>query len=456
MSSFSVTGLNSGLDYNAIIKRILDVARRPAYRLAGRQEEYRNTISVYGDISEKLSALNDLAEKLGGSAGFNLFNAASSDESVLDVSASTSATAGNFSVTNITSLAQGEKELHSGVADTATVVNSSGADLAFQYSYAGTQRTITVPDGATLADLKGLINNDSGNPGVSASILYDGSSHRLVLTGNDTGSGKTITIDAGTTLDGTGSVDFRSTEFTEAMKAQGAAFMVDGIAMTRSTNLISDIYEGVSITLKKASLAGEAATVSISRDSEAIKANIEEFVNAYNEIVSLISDKSLYDSEAKSGGPLTGDSTARSILSGLRGVIIKGVGGLPQGMSALSNLGISSGRDGKLSLDSTVLEERLASDLEGASDIFGAAGGISEQMTGFIDKLTDSVDGRIVLRKKSLESMISAFDKDIERIEARLDRLEEDLTRQFAGLEGLIGTLNAQGSFLMNQLNAWS
>ena len=148
-------------------------------------------------------------------------------------------------------------------------MNNSGSDKVFQYTYATTQRSLTVATGATLEGLRDLINSDSSNPGVTATILYDGSAYRLVLTGDDTGSTNTITIDSGTTLDGTGStVDFRSTTFTQTKTASDAKFSVDGVNITRSSNNISDVINGVTITLKKDATSSE--TLSVTNDTYSI------------------------------------------------------------------------------------------------------------------------------------------------------------------------------------------
>ena len=83
--------------------------------------------------------------------------------------------------------------MHSGFADTdTTAVNESGGDLSFAYTYNGQSTTITVASGTTLSELENLINNDAQNPGVTATIINDGSglsnAYHLVLNGNKSGA----------------------------------------------------------------------------------------------------------------------------------------------------------------------------------------------------------------------------------------------------------------------------
>ncbi|MHC4170780.1 MAG: flagellar filament capping protein FliD, partial [Planctomycetota bacterium] len=70
----------------------------------------------------------------------------------------------------------------------------------FIYSYNNTERQITaVADETTLEDLVGLINNDEENPGVTASLLYQGGKYHLMLSGQNTGGDYRISVNASST-----------------------------------------------------------------------------------------------------------------------------------------------------------------------------------------------------------------------------------------------------------------
>ena len=256
MANFTITGLSSGIDFDALIQGLLDVAREPIQLLEERKSEYENLNSLYQELNTKLLSLRTAVEAINLPSEFAAKSVTVADDGStsatrLTASASGSATNGTHSIV-IGQLAQAETEMHAGVASSTTVVNSSGGDLYFQYTYAGTQRTLTVPDGTTLEGLRDLINNDSSNPGVTASILNDGSgsatAYHLVLTGNDTGYTKNITIDSGTTLNGTNSVDFRSSTFTETQTAQSAVLNVDGFVTNNTFQAEIETHSGTGIT----------------------------------------------------------------------------------------------------------------------------------------------------------------------------------------------------------------
>lgn len=462
MSIISSTGLLTGIDYESLISGILQLERQPIKRLENRKSDYNTKVSIYNQLSSKLSALKSAVDKLRTTSKFYAKTISVSDSTILSATTSNSAAIGNYtvgihSVAGKIQLATEEKEVHSGVASSTSVINSSGSDKVFQYTYAGTQRNITVTHGTTLEGLRDLINNDTSNPGVTASIFYDGSNYRLSLTGNNTGATKTITIDAGTTLNGTDStIDFRSSTFTQAKTAQDAKLSVDGVDITSSSNTISDVISGVTFTLKKESTS--SVTISITNDTDTISQNIQAFVTAYNDVISYVSTNSTYDTTAHKGGALYAESTSKTILNKLRSIITSRVTGSPEDMRTLAQLGVSTNRDGTITLNTITLNSKLASDLADIAKLFtDSSSGIAVQLYDYIDDdVTDSIDGSITIRINGLNDSIRDISADITDLEAKVDRIEESLRKQFALLESLLGGITAQGTFLTNQLNVWN
>ncbi len=453
MSVIASVGLSSGINYDQLITSLLNIQKQPLYRLQNKQAGYNDKISVYNELSAKLSTFKGAADTLKSGSGFYAKTSSVSDSTVLDATVSNSAATGNYSL-SITTLASEEKEVHSGVASSTTVVNDSGADQSFQYTYAGTQRTLTVTDGTTLEGLRDLINNDTGNPGITATILNDGSSYRLVLNGDDTGSTNNITIDSGTTIDGVNTtVDLTSTAFTETKTASDASFSVDGVSMTRSSNIVTDAMTGVTLTLKDAG----SATLSVTNDTDTIRGNVQSFVDAYNDIVSYVSANSNYNATTHAGDPLFGESTSRHILSRLSNIITSRVSGLPEDLRALSQIGVSTNSDGTISLDTATLGTKLSSDLGGVENLFtDSTSGIAVQLYSYINDATDSIDGAVTIRINGLGSLVGDISDDITALEAKLSRTEESLRRQFSALEALLSGLTSQGAFLTNLTNAWN
>ena len=111
------------------------------------------------------------------------------------------------------------------------------------------------------------------------------------------------------------------------------------------------------------------------------------------------------------GGPLTGESTARDVVSRLQAIIGSRVEGLPDGLRVLSQIGIKTGRDGKLSIDSAVLSDKIATNLAGVSDLFNATGGVADTVWDYADQATDAITGSLTYRTKGLGTIVSKIDR---------------------------------------------
>lgn len=449
MSSFTVGGLSTGIDYNDLISKLIAVKRKPIEILENKKSTYNDQISSYSELTSKLSDLKSAADKLKFSYNFYVNTASVNDETVLDATATGTASIGNYSV-SVTTLASEEKEAHSGTGLTASsdVVNNSGSDKVFQYTYAGTQRTLTVANGTSLDGLKNLINDDTGNAGVNSTIVNDGTNYRLIITGDDTGSAKSITIDAGTTLDGTSNtVNFTAAAFSQTKTAANAVFTVDGLQVSRSSNSVSDVITGVTINLKK---AASSATVTVAADKDSIKEQIENFVSAYNDVMTFVSENTAYDSTTKISGILSGEGTARSVQNRIRDMVTSSVSGLSGSLSSLAEIGITTNyKTGNLEINSSTLDTKLGSSLDDVADIFkDNSNGIANQIYNYIGDITSTIDGSITLRKEGLQDIIKNITDTIANMEFRIEKSEDDMVRQFTALEKLVGKYNTIGNYL--------
>ncbi|MCC7202947.1 MAG: flagellar filament capping protein FliD [Nitrospirae bacterium] len=463
MSTFSVSGLSSGINSDEIISKLMELERRPVSLLQSKKTAYNDKITAYSDLASKVSAFKTAADSLKTTSNFYAKKASVSDSTVLDASATNSSPAGSYTIASHSTagkiqLAQTEQKSHTaGTVALTTSVNDSGSGKVFQYTYAGTQRSITVANGTTLEGLRDLVNSDSGNPGVTATVIYDGSVYKLALTGNDSGSAKTISIDAGTTLDGTGStVNFTSSSFTTNQTAQDAMLRINGIDITSSSNTVSGVVAGLTITLKKESTS--SVTVAVTNDTDSIKKKIEDFVKAYNDVINYVASKSTWDSTSRTGGPLFGDATARDVVRRLKELAISTVSAASSDVDSLTKIGITTNsKDGTLSVNSTTLGDKLASKIDDVVKLFATTTtGIANLMWSYSDTVTKSTDGALTIRKSGLQTVVNNIAGNITSLETRLNKIEDDLRKRFSSLETLLNGLTSQGTFLSSQITQWN
>jgi flagellar hook-associated protein 2 len=276
----------------------------------------------------------------------------------------------------------------SGVAGTDTLVGAG----QFVYTYNGVTRTIQTNAKTTLGNLQDLINNDSGNPGVAASILDhkvdDDHEFHLVLTGGSTGAKYGVTVGTATTLAGFAP----GSAWTQTRQAQDSQVRVDGYPSStwiqRSSNTIADVIPGVTLNLTGPS--AEGVSVTVNRDTSQLTTNLQALVTDYNAAATTIGKYIDYDSTNHKGGLLQGDSTFVDLLYGVRDTLTANLGGFAGGASGLSTagqVGLSIDKDGKLSLDTTLLNNALSSNYKGVLDLIGA------QATGQSDNSTIQFGG---------------------------------------------------------------
>lgn len=188
----TVSGLVSGIDWNATIEQLMQIERRRVSLYETRKSENETKLNLWAQIQAKVAALQGASQNLDRRSEFVVKSASSSDSTVVGVSASATAAGGSHSV-EVLALAKAHSIASQGWTDNnSTGVGDSGGNLVIQVG----DETITIADAdlssaTTLEQLKNLINNSADNDNlVTASILNDGTdsgAYRLVLTADNPG-----------------------------------------------------------------------------------------------------------------------------------------------------------------------------------------------------------------------------------------------------------------------------
>jgi len=370
-----LTKLNvgSGMNNSEIITSLVDAERVPALeRIEKNENSTKNKISAYGVLKSDISAFRDIIRNIQSS------NAAS------HVGSSSNTTIAKFSTTGTTGSDNIDSSLVvSSLATTHTLVtgayNNSGStvgegSLTIDFGTWSTTSsandtftansnsaiTVTTSASTTLTQLRDSINNATDN--AEASILYNGTGYVLVIKGESGASNEVRVTPSGgssATLTNNFSYTASTKNLTQTVDGTDASFTVDGIAMTRSTNTISDLYNGYTLELEATS--SSAINISSTQNLDNISALLSNFIDAYNAIYLNITEMTgAAFSEDESTGPLAGDSLARSIQRELRSYSTKSLSGYEGGPYSMSLLGVQTNRDGSLGLNTNVLKNSFA------------------------------------------------------------------------------------------------
>lgn len=469
MSTFSIGGLATGLDTNSIISQLMELERSPQRVLKAKQKTYQSQADIYTRLKNALTNLKTVATGISTSSGFRGMQSTVADSSVLTVTATSTASPGNHTLEVLT-LARSQRQVTTGYASDA--VFSTGSFSVDDG--AGSVTSISISEGSnTLQGIAAAINSSGGQ--VTASIINDGSAtpYRLVITGKDT-KNYTLDFSALTTPPLSGAPaqvpGFLGPADPSYQAGTAASFKLDGIVITKTSNAVSDVMEGVTLNLLK---EGATTTFGVANDTDGATKKVNDLVAAYNNAINLINTQSAYDPTTKKAGVLSGDSTLRAIQTQLRSLLTTPVAGVSGPYSTLAQLGITSSKsDGTLSVDATKLSTALSTDFENVVDLFTHNTGtltsvpeneygIAQQFNLVMERLvhayegpTSNKNGFIETRIKGLQSSISDIDKQVAAMEDRIGRMQEAMQKRFSAMESMVSSLQTQGNAMIASLNS--
>ncbi|WP_263080859.1 flagellar filament capping protein FliD [Endozoicomonas sp. Mp262] len=443
---FSISGVNSGLDVNALVDAIVAAERAPVEnRLQRAEQDYTVELSALGQLQGAINGFSTAVDNLNQSDTFDTRKTSVTDSSVFTATATSSAAFGSYRI-RVDQLASNHSIATAAFSDTDTfgtgnLVLDLGSD----------SMTLALDsNNNTLSGIRDAINAASDNPGINATLLNDGGNTRLLLTSEKTGLANTITLDtAGLTLGGgdsdigTGTVELNAAQDATVVVGEGAG----QLTITHSDNSIEDLIEGVTINLQ--SVNANFQTITIAEDINATKTKIESFVSAYNSLISDINALTLYQ-EGVDPGALIGDATVRSIQSQLRNAI--GSTYSAGNISILSDFGITTSEtDGTLSIDSATLNTTITDNYDNLSTFFTGSNAMAGTMAGILDTY-DSSTGVIKTRMSSLETRIRDLEDDKADLDIRIANQRYYWEQQFLAMETLVGQYNSAGQYLSSIL----
>jgi len=375
----TISGVISGLNTDEILQKLETLARVPVVRLQVRKATLSAQLSAWQTVNSRLLSLKEKAAALAAYSTFSTKSAASSNESLVGATVTGSPAAAEYSFT-IDSIAKAHRVSSQGYADETTLVGDGTVEIAVGDGDAVSLQA----DGLSLAGLREAINNSDA--GVYAFLVNDGSAdtpYRLVITSKTTGTDGEMTITANLT-------GGAPPTFSDLQAATDASLSLGGgLTVTRSSNTITDLIPGVTLQLRDDD-AAQTVTVTVSADTAGIKQKIQDFVTQYNDLVSYVEAQWKYDAESDQAGTLFGEFTLYAIQDNLVSRLTSPISGLPSSLSLLSQVGITLGTNGKLSLDETVLQDKLESDLNGVMRLFSRSGQASNANVIFASATSDA------------------------------------------------------------------
>nr|WP_019365177.1 flagellar filament capping protein FliD [Pseudomonas luteola] len=475
MALTSVTGLGSGIDIESIVTATVNAEKAPKQSQITKQQATTNaTLSAIGTLKSALEAFQSSVSALNTASSFAGLNSKSSSESTLTVKSEDTAVAGKYNV-SVTSLATSSRVATKGIEDASTAAFSKGVITITQ---GANNYPVNIDEGASLNDIKDAINTRYSSAGLSANILTDASGNtRLVLGSTKTGEGSDLTMSAvtsstaskasdGTTLINKGledtfaiatgaalSIDDANSAGYVEKPAQNAEFSIDGLKMSSASNTVTSIT-GLSLTLA----AKGDATVTVDTNTNGLKNSIQSFVMAYNTLLTAtnaltkVSATTAESGTSTTASALTGDSSVRSLLNAVRSELVSPStnGG---SISLLSQLGITTQKDGTLAINDTKLSMALDSNSASITGFFTGDGGLLSRMNEAVDVYTKT-GGVLSSRETSLNTKLTDLTEQQTALDRRIEKIEAGLYAKYNAMDSLISKLTSTSNSIMTTLNA--
>lgn len=372
LSTFSVGGLMSGLDTTGIIRQLMDLERAPIDRMHMQKVLYQARVDAWGSVKTRLSGVTSKADALKSLASFDKFTKVSSSSEAVKAAISGTPAPSSLSFT-VDALATAHQAVSAGSFSSGDAAVGAGT---FTISAGGQSYDFATTSETTLSQLAKQIN-DSG-AGVGATVVSpDGTNHRLILTAKKTGAANQFTT-SGTQAS---LATFNTTQTgTDSKITIGTG--AEALVVTRSSNVITDLIAGVSLTLT--SLSTTAVTVDVTRDLDAAVKAVKGFVDEVNRALGTIGELTKYDAEAKKGGLLQGDPAGWGLAGQLRDAITKIVTEITGDYVYGSSVGITLQRDGTFALDESKLRAALDKDHNAVARLFARAGSATDARVEYI------------------------------------------------------------------------
>lgn len=329
------------------------------------------------------------------------------------------------------SVATGFETTLQAVSDGAEAVFTAATAISDGFDFAANNATFTIAiDGnpaqsilldtatASLADTVNAINTALTGAGLNTEVVASlNDSNELVFTGTGLGADKTIAIagidstgtaasvELGLTADTVSGLDgfglntaeglvTGSARLIETIRAQDARLSVNGLSVTRDSNVVVGVISGTTLNLRAVSTG--PITLTVEKDSEGIVENIQEFVDAYNELKTLSDDLTAFDASAGENGQgslLIGDSTLRAVTTGINSLLRSAVSGLTGSIRSLSEIGISTDQTNRfqLTFNRVTFQAKFDESPNAIKGLFANAGSTTDSQIDYVSSSNQTV-----------------------------------------------------------------
>ena len=444
-SPITFSGFNN-IDFGTVLNAIMQQERQPIATIEAKQKTLQAQNSAFATLATKLAALKTAAADLSSSDNTAKVSATSSDATAVGISTGSASVTGRYDVV-VSELAHAQV-MQSETAYTSldAIVATSGVISLARLNDPPIEIPIT--GGMTLKGLADAINRSSNSPVNASVVQVSPGQYRLVLTGRSTGVANGFTVSMPTALGGGEGLAFKDTDGNgtsgdsaadNIQPAGDARFSVNQVPITSSSNQISDVVPGVTLTLRKK--GPDSVALDVAKDTTALTTQVQSFATAVNDLVSFINSQASSVTDGKTG--IGGDPLVRSLRSSLRALVMGAQAGSGS-FGRLAEVGIAFDSTGKI----TVEQQRLTKALETSSADVAAL--FADRFAAVDDLMSDYTrsGGLVSDVRKRIDTQVKSLGDRIENMEGQLEIRRAALQQEFIAADRAMSQLNSQSSSL--------
>ncbi|MGH8219253.1 MAG: flagellar filament capping protein FliD [Steroidobacteraceae bacterium] len=437
----------SVIDVSSLVSELVSATQAPQESLISNQTQAASSrISALGTFKSALSTFQSSLGALATPGAFGAVSASSSDPTAFTATADSSAVPATYSV-EVSGLAQGQQLVSKAFSGGSAAVVGTGT---LQVSLGGTSFNVSIDaSNDTVAGIAAAINSATGNPGIAASVVTGNDGAHLVLTSSLTGAANTLQVsetDGGNALSDLAYSSANTDNYTEPSQPQDASFSIAGVDYTSPSNTVTDALSGV--TLNLVGNTTSATTLTVSTNLTAAQGNIDAFVSAYNSLQGTLSSLGSYDQTTDTAGPMLGNALLSGIQNQIRNSLYSIVNTGSATYDSLASIGITTNKDGTLSVNDATLSAALSADFSAVSQLFSNS--TSGVATTLNTQLTEALgaNGAVTADSQTLVQQENALTQQSDQLNTQMAALTASLTQQYSSLNTLLSSLQSTSSYL--------
>jgi flagellar hook-associated protein 2 len=358
MSVDYISALNkqgSGLNITQIVDSLVQAETAPlSSQIQTKIEQKNQQISGYALIAAELGKMNDYANSIKGSTAYSV---SSSDASVgVRVVDQSQASDFNASV-SVSTLASAQTLEFTGFTSKSDLIGTGSLNIdfgnwasdQFTVNTAKSSQSISITD--TNTTLSDLAQSLSAVDGINATVTNKGDGTYSLIVNSATGENNALRITANEDSGSSGLLKFdnsTSNVSKQVVSAADAQLNFNGVQISRSTNIITDLIDGYELDLKQTTSGSISLKGSV--DADLAFQQVKGFVDMFNSVNGTLTELTKKGINGEEAGVLARDVVLTRIQKEIRGIISDGLPGYDDRSRYISELGVKTERDGSISI----------------------------------------------------------------------------------------------------------